>query len=74
MIKECLQYSPKVEKWLKGLMSTMRETVRNALMQVILRDIGNSLAFPIQAMSTYEQTAREKWLFNYPAQVTEQNS
>ena len=20
-------------------------------------------------MSTYEQTAREKWLFNYPAQV-----
>ena len=27
--------------------------------------------FKIQAMSTYEQTAREKWLFNYPAQVIE---
>ena len=30
---------------------------------------GSNLVFPIQAMSTYEQTAREKWLFNYPAQV-----
>ena len=30
-----------------------------------------NLGFKIQAMSTYEQTAREKWLFNYPAQVIE---
>ena len=35
--------------------------------------IGIGLTFPIQAMSTYEQTAREKWLFNYPAQVVEQS-
>ena len=28
----------------------------------------------VQAMSTYEQTAREKWLFNYPAQVIEQRA
>ena len=34
---------------------------------------GDNLTFPIQAMSTYEQTAREKWLFNYPAQVVEQS-
>ena len=34
--------------------------------------ISNNLVFPIQAMSTYEQTAREKWLFNYPGQVIEQ--
>ena len=43
-----------VEKWLNRLMDTMRETVRNKLMQ---------------AMMTYEETPREKWLFYYPAQV-----
>ena len=32
------------------------------------------LVFKIQAMSTYEQTAREIWLFNYPAQVIEQRA
>ena len=44
-----------VEKWLNRLMDTMRATVRNMLMQ---------------AMMTYEETPREKWLFYYPAQVS----
>ena len=38
-----LSISSKVEKWLKGLMSTMQETVRNTLMQVPMIKDGNTL-------------------------------
>ena len=65
---QVLLISSKVEKWLKALMSTMRETVRNTLMQVTT-STKRRILFTTQAMSTYEETAREKWLFNYPAQV-----
>ena len=65
---QVLLISSKVEKWLKALMSTMRETVRNTLMQVTT-STERRILFTTQAMSTYEETAREKWLFNYPAQV-----
>ena len=44
-----------VEKWLHRLMLAMRATVRNKMMQ---------------AMMTYQETPREKWLFFYPAQVS----
>ena len=44
-----------VEKWLTRLMETMRATMRFQLMT---------------AMSTYEETPREKWLFYYPAQIS----
>ena len=44
-----------VEKWLKRLMDTMRATIRYQF---------------TQAMLTYEETPREKWLFFYPAQVS----
>lgn len=43
-----------VEKWLNRLMETMRATIRYQL---------------TQAMVSYEETPREKWLFYYPAQV-----
>ena len=65
---QVLLISSKVEKWLKALMSTMRETVRNTLMQVTT-STKRRILLTTQAMSTYEETAREKWLFNYPAQV-----
>ena len=39
-----------------------------SLMQVTTSTTRRIL-FTTQAMSTYEETAREKWLFNYPAQV-----
>ena len=44
-----------VEKWLNRLMQTMRSTIRYQF---------------TQAMLTYEETPREKWLFYYPAQVS----
>ena len=44
-----------VEVWLNRLMGTMRETIRHEFSQ---------------AMETYEDTPRETWLFDYPAQVS----
>ena len=44
-----------VEKWLDQLMSSMRGTLRN------------ELRISIQE---YDDTPREQWLFNYPAQVS----
>ena len=44
-----------VEIWLNRLMDTMRETIR--------------IEF-VKSMQTYTQKPREKWLFDYPAQVS----
>ena len=43
-----------VEVWLNKLLSTMRSTIRNEFEK---------------SMGTYEDSQREQWLFNYPAQV-----
>ena len=43
-----------VEVWLNKLLDTMRATIRSEF---------------DKSMSTYEDSAREQWLFNYPAQV-----
>ena len=44
-----------VEKWLNRLMETMRSTIRHQFKE---------------AMISYEENPREKWLFWYPAQVS----
>ena len=52
--KEACVCEGQVEVWLNRLMKAMRETIRDEFSK---------------SMSTYEQAAREKWLFDYPAQV-----
>ncbi len=51
--KSCDCVGP-VEVWLNRLMETMRSTVRDRMMEGVV---------------TYEEKAREQWIFDYPAQV-----
>ena len=53
-LRESFACEGQVEKWLNKLMFSMRETLKN------------ELRLSIQA---YDDTPREQWLFNYPAQV-----
>ncbi|XP_029444925.1 dynein heavy chain 11, axonemal [Rhinatrema bivittatum] len=49
-----LRCTGQVERWLKCLEETMRETVRLHI---------------TEAVATYEEKLREQWIFDYPAQV-----
>ena len=53
-LRESFACEGQVEKWLNKLMFSMRETLKN------------ELKLSIQA---YDDTPREQWLFNFPAQV-----
>ena len=53
-LRESFACEGQVEKWLNKLMFSMRETLKNELRLSIL---------------AYDDTPREKWLFNFPAQV-----